>query len=174
MPPSASCAPPAASGPAEPPPPPGSDRLPEPAPSPHSPQSGVPAHDERDHYNQRDTGDDPWQRTRDGLSVGPPEPTAVPQRWQKLAPGVSVDRQAAQRIPSNGAPHSVQKRPPVADAPHFAQRLAEAGVDGAGERAAEVVGGTGGASVIGTKVGSAEAGGMVRLPRGAGIAPRAG
>jgi hypothetical protein len=40
-------------------------------------------------------------------------PTAVPQRWQNLAPAVSDDRQAGQIAPSNGAPHDEQNRPPV-------------------------------------------------------------
>ncbi|HKG94561.1 MAG TPA: hypothetical protein VKA84_21790 [Gemmatimonadaceae bacterium] len=38
-------------------------------------------------------------------------PTAVPHRWQNLAPGVSAPPHPAHDAPSTGAPHSVQKRP---------------------------------------------------------------
>ena len=47
----------------------------------------------------------------DGRLAGAIAPTAVPHRWQKLAPSVSVDRHAAHRLPSNGAPQSAQSDP---------------------------------------------------------------
>jgi hypothetical protein len=38
-------------------------------------------------------------------------PTAVPQRWQNFAPGVSSERHAAQAASATAAPQLEQKRP---------------------------------------------------------------
>ncbi len=64
-------------------------------------------------------------------SQGGAAPTAEPQRWQNLAPEVSDDRQAAQRAPSKGAPHSAQNRPPEDVAPQL-PHVRSAGGAGAG------------------------------------------
>lgn len=47
-------------------------------------------------------------------------PAAVPQRWQKWAPGESSDRQPAQIASATAAPHSEQNRP-VVGAEQFGQ-----------------------------------------------------
>ena len=60
-------------------------------------------------------------------SMGDAAPTAVPHRWQNLAPAVSDERHAAQSAPSNGAPQSAQNRPPVDAAPQFPHRRPAAG-----------------------------------------------
>jgi hypothetical protein len=49
---------------------------------------------------------------------------AKPQRWQKSAPGVSIERQAAQTAPRVGAPQSLQNFPAVA-APQDGQGAVE-------------------------------------------------
>jgi hypothetical protein len=60
-------------------------------------------------------------------------PAAVPQRWQKRAPGVSGVEQVAQVAPARAVPQLEQKRP-EAGAPHDGQRaalgLSEVGVIG--------------------------------------------
>ena len=47
-------------------------------------------------------------------------PTAVPQRWQNFAPGLSSAEQDVQVAPARGAPQLEQKRP-LAAAPQLGQ-----------------------------------------------------
>src|SRR6476660_9947326 len=42
------------------------------------------------------------------VAVGAAAPTAVPQRWQNLAPGLSSAEQAAHVAPASGAPQEEQ------------------------------------------------------------------
>ncbi len=61
--------------------------------------------------------------------AGAAAPTAVPQRWQNLAPALSSAEQATHVAPASGEPQLAQKRP-LAMAPHEGQ---VAGGDGEGE-----------------------------------------
>jgi hypothetical protein len=61
-------------------------------------------------------------------------PTALPQRWQNFAPGLSAAEQVEQAEPASGAPQREQKRP-VASEPHAGQR-----VDGSEPDGGEVIG----------------------------------
>ena len=67
-------------------------------------------------------------------------PAAVPQRWQKRAPGVSGVEQVAQVAPASAVPQLEQKRPD-AGAPHEGQRdeLVPSGVGAIGEAGGIVI-----------------------------------
>ncbi len=60
---------------------------------------------------------------------GGSEPTALPHRWQKRAPGESADAHAPQIAPSTGAPQLAQKRPAVAE-PQRGQAMVSDAVGG--------------------------------------------
>src|SRR5829696_5547744 len=71
------------------------------------------------------------EATAQGSAAAPPRrstglpraaPTAVPQRWQNLAPAESADPHAAHTAPSRGTPQLAQNRP-LAAAPQLGQEV---------------------------------------------------